>query len=383
MKIVLLGAGNVGKYIADDLLHYYPDINELIVSDISIKAAEEAIKRDPERAKAVKVDVTKKEQVRSLLKGADSVINATFYGFAMPIIEVALEERVPYIDLGSSLYKTHKLFEEAGVPAVIDAGGAPGVINMLSKYLVERMSNIEYIHLYDVAVEKKATHISYPLRWKYSVETMLDEAVMDAVVFREGRFMKIPPFSGLEERVFPNPIGKNKVFHIYHPEVETLVWTFKNKGLREVWYKIDAFNLPWEEGMKWKLLADIGLAKDVPVDVGGVKVSPRKLLLKLLRAFPHVEEIWEGYEMLQSVVKGSYNNHEVVAEATAISHITSNSGSILTASPAAIVGYWLAKGILSKPGAYPVEQVLDTGMFLNELSKRGVNLLYRESRSLI
>ncbi len=379
MKIVLLGAGNVGKHIADDILHYYPDVSELIVGDISVEVAEEAIKRDPERAKAVKVDVTKKEQVRALLEGADSVINATFYGFAMPIIEVALEEHVPYIDLGSSLYKTHKLFEEAGVPAVIDAGGAPGVINMLSKYLVERMSDVEYIHLYDVTVEKKATRVSYPLRWKYSVETMLDEAVMDVVIFREGRFMKIPPFSGLEERVFPDPIGKNKVFHIYHPEVETLVWTFKNKGLREVWYKIDAFNLPWEEGMKWRLLADIGLAKDILVDVDGVKVSPRKLLLKLLRTLPHVEEIWEGYEMLQSVVKGSYNSYE----ATAISHITSDLGSILTASPAAIVGYWLAKGILNKPGAYPVEQVLDTKMFFNELSRRGVNLLYKESRNLI
>ena len=114
MKIVLLGAGKVGRHIADDLLHYYPDIDELVVGDISIKAAEEAVKRNPKRAKAVKIDVTKKEQVRSLLKGAPSVINATFYGLAMPIINVALEERTPYVDLGSSLYKTHKLFKEAG-----------------------------------------------------------------------------------------------------------------------------------------------------------------------------------------------------------------------------------------------------------------------------
>ena len=383
MKIVVLGAGNVGRHIVEDLLCYYPDVDEVVVGDISLKAAEEAVKRDLSRAKALKIDVTKKDQVRSILKGADSLINATFYRYAIDIINVALEKHVPYIDLGSSLYNMHKMFEEAGVPGVIDAGGAPGVINMLSKYLVEKMDTAEYIHLYDVAVEEEASCKSFPLRWKYSVETMLDEVVMDAVVYRGGKFVKVPPFSGLEERVFPDPIGKNKVFHIYHPEVKTLAWAYGDKGLNEVWYKIDSFNLPWEDGMKWKFLADIGLARNELVEVEGVRISPRKLFLKLLRSLPEVEEVWEGYEMLQSVVKGLYNGQEVVAEATAISHVTSETGSILTSSPAAIVGYWLAKGILDKPGAYPVEQVLDTELFFKELLRRDVKLFYRESRDLM
>jgi len=376
MRIVVLGAGRVGKRIVEDLVEYYKDIDEVVVGDISLERAEAAAKADPERVKPVKADVTDRESLHNVLKGADAVINATFYGLAMNVINVALELRIPYTDLGSSLYRTSPRFIEAGVPAVIDTGGAPGLINMLSKYLVERMSSVEYIHLYDVTIETKGPNITAPIRWKYSIETMLDEAIMDVIIYRDGEFIKTRPFTGIEERVFPEPIGKARVFHIFHPEVETLAKTFADKGIKEVWYKIDAFSLPWEEGMKWRLLADLGLAETREIDVDGVKVSPRKVLLTLLKNIPDAWEGWEGYEMLQSVAKGVVDGEPVVGEATAIAHITWRSGSTLTACPASITGYWLAKGILDKPGAYPVEQVMDTDMFFKEMARRDVQLLY-------
>ncbi len=382
MKIVVLGAGRVGKRIVEDLVTRYSDIDEVVVGDISMERAEAAAKADPERATPVKTDVTDRTSLLNILEGADAVINATFYGLAMNVIKAALELKIPYTDLGSSLYHTTKLFEEAGVPAVIDTGGAPGLINMLSKYLVEQMTSVEYIHLYDVTIETRGPDISAPIRWKYSVETMLDEAIMDAVIYRDGRFIQVRPFTGMEERVFPDPIGRAKLFYIYHPEVETLARTFSNKGLKEVWYKIDSFSLPWEEGMRWRLLAELGFADTKEITVDGIKVSPRKVLLALLKKIPDAWSGWEGYEMLQSVVKGVVDGETVLGEATAIAHVTWKTGSTLTACPAAITGYWLAKGIINKPGAYPVEMVMDTKMFFQEMSRRDVDLLYTLKRSI-
>jgi len=165
---------------------------------------------------------------------------------------------------------------------------------------------------------------------------------------------------------------------IFHPEVITLAETYRDNGVKEVWYKIDAFNLPWEEGMKWKLIADLDLAEKEPIEVSGVKVSPRSVLLDLLKRLDLSFDGWSGYEMLQAVVAGVKNGKYNVRSATAIARVSWDTGSLLTAVPASIVAYWLAKGIISEAGAHPVERVLDTEMFFEELSKREVQIVVRD-----
>lgn len=371
---MVIGAGKVGSKIVSDLLDYYEDI-ELIVCDIDRSKLNSIKMLGGDRVYTKKLDVRDVDSVVSVLKGVDAVVNATYYGYAINIIEASIKTRTPYTDLGSSLYKTDRMFREAGVPAVMDTGGAPGLINMLTKFAVERLDMVEYIHLYDVSTEV-LSDVDVPLRYKYNVETILDEAIMDSVIYRDGEFIKVPPFSGLEERLFPPPIGRVKVFHIYHPEVETLANNFRDRGLREVWYKIDAFSLPWEEGMKWRLLAELGFASVNEVDVGGVKVIPRELLLRMLRKLGGGDGYWRGYEMLLSEVSGTVYGRCVRFDVYAYAEIDSITGSVLTASPAAITGYMLAKGMIDEPGAYPVESVIDTKFFFKELSRRPIALKY-------
>lgn len=375
LRILVIGAGLVGSVIVRDLLMFYRDLDEVIVGDIDFARASGLANVDRERAGPIELDVCDGEALRRVLRGVDCVVNAVYYGLAPYVIDAAIEAGTPYVDLGSSLYKYDGAFREAGVTAVIDAGGAPGLINMLAKCLVESMDEVEYIHLYDVNREVRGPYRDNPIRWKYSVETILDEATMDAVVFRDGRFIKVPPFTGVEERVFPEPIGRAKVFMIFHPEVITLAETYLDKGVKEVWYKIDAFNLPWDEGMKWRLLADIGFASKEPIDIGGVSVIPRDILLRLLGRLDFSFEGWEGYEMLQAVVSGIRGGGPLVESATAIAEVGWDSGSLLTAVPASIVAYWLARGVVNEPGAYPVERILDARMFFHELSRRDVRLL--------
>ena len=384
MKIVVLGAGRVGYAIVEDLIKYYSDIDEIIVGDIIFDKAVKASKLDPERITPVKVDASKLDEVINVIRRCDSFINATYYGLARISIEASLKTGIPYLDLGSGLYRYHDAFLEAGVPAILDIGGAPGLINILAKYGVDSLDDVEYIHLYDVNEEVKGPNVNAPIRYKYSPETVLDEATMPAVIYRDGEFIRVPPLTGFEERQFPEPIGVKKVFYIYHNEVETLARTFRDRGLKEIWYKIDAFNLPWEEGMKWKLLAELGFAKNDPIEVDGAAVSPRKVLIKLLERIPDAWEGWEGYELLEAEVKGYRDGDEVLIRVSAIAEINWRTGSTLTAAPPAIVGYWLAKRKYNKPGAYSPEQILDSREFLAELARRdNVKILYEEKRDII
>jgi len=243
------------------------------------------------------------------------------------------------------------------------------------------MDKVEFIHLYDVNEEVKGPNVQAPIRYKYSPETVLEEATMPAVIYRNGEFIKVPPVTGFEKKSFPHPIGEKTVFYIYHNEVETLAMAFKDKGLKEVWYKIDAFNLPWEDGMKWKFLADLGFGRREPIEVDGVKIYPMKVIMSLLRQLPDAWEGWEGYELLQSEVKGVKNGQELVISVSAIAEINWKTGSTLTAAPPAITGYWLAKGIYNTPGALPPEQALDSEKFLHEMARReNVKIVYDERR---
>ncbi len=379
LRILVIGAGLVGSVIVKDLARFYRDVDKIIVGDIDLDKAL-ALEKYDNRIEGIRLDVRDIDAVKRILDKVDCVVNATYYGLAKYVLDAALETKTPYLDLGSSQYGYDEKFKEVGVPAMIDVGGAPGLINMLAKYLVEDLDVVDYIHLYDVNKEVNPPYRENPIRWKYSVETVLDEATMDAVVYREGEFVKVPPFSGMEERFFPEPIGVSKVFMIFHPEVITLAETYRDKGVKEVWYKIDAFNLPWEEGMRWKLIADLGLAGKEPIEVNGVKVSPRSVLLDLLKRLDLSFDGWSGYEMLQAVVAGVKNGEYNVKSATAIAKVSWDTGSLLTAVPASIVAYWLAKGVINEAGAHPVERVLDAGMFFNELSKRRIQIIVRDEK---
>ncbi len=380
MRLLVIGAGLVGSVIVRDLVRFYSDIDEVIVGDIDVNRVD-TLAKSFDKVSGVYLDVMDGAALREYLRGVDCVVNATYYGLARYVLDAALDTGTPYLDLGSSLYNYDKAFKERSLTALIDVGGAPGLINMLAKYLVERFDEVNYIHLYDVNREIRGPFKKVPIRWKYSVETMLDESIMDAVVYRGGRFIKVPPFSEVEERCFPEPIGCAKVFLIFHPEVMTLAETYADKGIDEVWYKIDAFNLPWDEGMKWKLIADLGLASNDAVNLDGYEVVPRKVLLKLLRSLNLSFDGWAGYEMLQAVVSGVLRGTKLIGVATAVAEVDSDTGSLLTAVPASIASYLLAKGVINVPGAHPIERIMDTRLFFDEVLRRGIKLSFEFSPS--
>lgn len=168
MRILVIGAGLVGSVIVRDLLKYYNDIDEVLIGDIDYMRASRLAGVDRERFSPIKLDVCDRVSLERVLRGIDCVVNATYYGLAHYVIDVSIETKTPYVDLGSSLYRYDDKFRSAGVTAVIDVGGAPGLINMLAKYLVESMDNIDYIHLYDVIKEVRGPYRVNPIRWKYS-----------------------------------------------------------------------------------------------------------------------------------------------------------------------------------------------------------------------
>jgi Saccharopine dehydrogenase NADP binding domain len=119
----------MARATARDLVESSPAIS-LLLADLNPAAAREVgdglRKARPDAAGGVSersVDASDARSVREVVRGADVVINSALYYFNLPVMQAALAERVPYVDLGGLFHVTrqqqllHAEFERAGLTA--------------------------------------------------------------------------------------------------------------------------------------------------------------------------------------------------------------------------------------------------------------------------
>ncbi|MBI3000397.1 MAG: hypothetical protein HYY46_18375, partial [Deltaproteobacteria bacterium] len=194
-----------------------------------------------------------------------------------------------------------------------------------------------------------------------------------------GKFRFVEPMSGEEEVIFPAPVGRQYPMHTIHSEVATLPLTYKNKGIREVSFKI-AFDRDFTE--KIRFLRDIGLAEERPVRLKGVEVVPRDLLIQLIRALP--KPVTRGplkeYEVIRVVVKGKKDGKAQTWVVDCHTRGMPKWGiglDIDTGSPPSIAAQMLARGEIKARGAVPAEVAIEPKLFFAELKRRRMEVRYR------
>src|SRR5439155_198597 len=131
------------------------------------------------------------------------------------------------------------------------------------------------------------TPSSAPLVAPYSIRTILDEFTKQPQVFQNGVWYPQQPLSGQEEMIFPLPVGRATAIYSLHSECATFPVSFREKGIQYVSFKI-AF--PSDFMTKLKFFVDLGFGSDEPINVRGVRISPREVLAQLLEIAP-VEDV--------------------------------------------------------------------------------------------
>jgi len=197
------------------------------------------------------------------------------------------------------------------------------------------------------------------------------------VVFEEGAFVERPPLSGEEAYDFPAPLGVQRVQLSLHSEVATLPLTYRERGIRRVFFKINGFGLPPEIFETVRAVVGLGLAADAPVQVRGAPVVPRELLAILLSRLETADPPAgaQRYKTIVTEVVGTEVVGTLGGKGAGVRIITQASGEAarrMTGSAAAIGALWLASGRLSAGGVYPPEQLLDPEEFFQALADRGI-----------
>jgi hypothetical protein len=168
-------------------------------------------------------------------KGCHLLINTCPAVLNNAIMRAALQARVHYLDtashLGANPFRPEQLyfdrqFREKGRWALIHAGVAPGLTNLLVAQAAAQLDDLDRA---EVRIFEETMSDNPISQW--SAESSFDEAVSRPRVYRDGRFSFGPRFGERERFRFPAPIGPVSVVLAAQDEVTTLPRVFHFKSV--------------------------------------------------------------------------------------------------------------------------------------------------------
>jgi hypothetical protein len=227
MRIFVLGTGATGSYLAHLLTRQG---HQVTCGDRDLERAHRFLGKKS-MIPVVQVNARNLWGIVRAARRSQLVVNASASVFNEIVLRAALRLRAHYIDLSAHLtrnpFKAEQLrfdrrFQEKNRAAVITAGAAPGLTNLLVARGAALMDSVEaaYIRLYE-SIESDD-----PVS-QWSPEVSFDEAISLPRVVRAGRFRFGKRFGEKEKFRFPPPIGETTVVLAAQDEVGTVPYFLK------------------------------------------------------------------------------------------------------------------------------------------------------------
>jgi len=222
MRIFVLGVGGTGSLLAKLLVRQG---HTVWCGDRDVKRAQRFLGKKSE----IEVFEVNARNIWSIIRagrGCYLLVNASPAVFNEIILRAALRLRAHYLDLNSRLTRNHfkaeqlryhKRFVAKNRIAVINAGVAPGLTNLLVKRGAELLDTVEAVQIRLYESTESASPVS-----TWSPEVAFDEAVSKPIYYRHSRFHKGKRFGDPEKFRFPAPIGEATVYLAAQDEVATL-----------------------------------------------------------------------------------------------------------------------------------------------------------------
>ncbi|WKA57982.1 saccharopine dehydrogenase C-terminal domain-containing protein [Planococcus shenhongbingii] len=384
MKVAVLGAGLMGKQAAGDLIAS-AEVEKVYLADVNIAQVslfKEYIGSD--KLEAVYLDVNDDEELAAVISKADVVINALFYTFNEKVAKAALACGVHSIDLGghiggatNAVLALHEKAQEKGVTLIPDLGVAPGMINILTGYGAGKLDKVNEIKIFvgGIPVEPEP-----PLEYNhvFSLEGVFDHYTDPSHVIRKGELLEVASLSEIEQVEFEG-FGELEAFHT-SGGTSTLTDTFS--GIETLEYKTLRYKGHAE---KFKLLVDLGFTdREKTVTVNGQTIKLRDVLREVLTPITELGDKQDAV-LLRVLVSGTKGEEDLTYEYNMITIKDAETGvtamARATAYTISVIAQMIGNGTIDKRGAYPPELVVPGDEYINEMTKRGVQIKETVHRS--
>ena len=222
MKVFILGVGATGSLLAKLLIRQG---HQVLCGDCDLVRAR-AFLGEHSTLVIQQVNARNPRSIVKAAKGCHLLVNACPAVFNKTILRAALQLCSHYIDTASRLtqspfrpeqYRFDRLFRENNRLALIHAGVAPGLTNLLAMQAADGLDTIERVQ---VRLFEETASDSPVSQW--SADDSFDEAVSRPRIYRNGRFEFGERFGERELFRFPAPIGQVGVLLAAQDEVLTI-----------------------------------------------------------------------------------------------------------------------------------------------------------------
>ena len=372
-KVIVLGAGLIGKPLAIDLVK--DEDFEVTIADkswLQLENIEEVNLRKKH------MDLKETYGLRKLLQPFDLVVNAVPGFMGYDTLKTIIESGKDCVDIAfypEDVFGLSQLAKEKGVRVISDMGVAPGMSNLLTGFAVSKMDEVETVDIFvgGLPVVRK-------LPWEYkavfSPADVLEEYTRPARLVENGQIVTKSPLTEIELLEFEN-VGTLEAFN--SDGLRSLMFTIKAKNMREKTLRYPGY------AQKIKLLAENGFFDKEKLDFNGQAISPLEMTGKLLFKQWKLEEGEEDLTIMKIVVEGKsdgknirytfdlYDRYDTVTKTHSMARTTAYAAS--QAVRLMVSGLHTEKGIVVPEQLGKDEKIVD--FMLSGLAERHV--IYKTS----
>jgi len=370
MRAAVLGSGLMGSVIGWDLARS-EGVDSVVVADIDPERLKSVKKRAPgKRLSTELLNMKDRKKVVSFLKGFDVAASALPHGAVHPSDVAAVEAgaRMVNVAFEDEQMGLDAQARKTGALLIPGCGVAPGLGGVLLSHGLEQIGGGDEGHILVGGLPQNPLP-PYDYHLVFSIVGLLREYIDDARVFKNGKLLRVRPFSTVESYEFPAPIGRLEGFCT--DGLASLVYTMK--GMKT----LDEITLRWPgHAEKMGLLMESGFFSKEKVRAGDVEASPLEVSWAVLG-----RKLSEGdprdMTVMRVIAKGRkgsvvYDMVDRYDEKNGVSSMGKTTG--YTAS---IVTQMLGSGEVKGRGTVPPEVAVQgkrVEHLLAELNRRGVRI---------
>jgi saccharopine dehydrogenase-like NADP-dependent oxidoreductase len=358
--LILGGRGRIGSSVALDLLAHTAAVVTITGRSGSSVIPSELVQFG-DRVRYVSVDLADEDGLVQAIGSADLVVHCAgpFRRRTTQVLELCIDRGVNYVDVSDDRAFTQaalvhsELAQSAGVTAIINTGVFPGISNSMARQGVEQFDSPTEIRISYVVAGSGGAGVTV-------MRTTFLNIQQPFSAWLDGRWQQVKPYTGRETVEFPAPFGTANVYWFDMPESLTLSQTYPVRTVTTkfgtvpnfynylTWLTAHWFPKPLMRQPQFiEALAHISHSMTSVTDrVSGIGVGMRVDVL--------------GEKDGRSARYSATFCHASAAIATGI-----GTGSI---------GEYILAGTIDRPGVWPVEQVVETGIFTQMMASRQISI---------
>lgn len=365
MTIAVLGAGMVGRAIAQDLAKDYP-VTSFDLSKENLLA----LQRRNRAVQTIIADLSRFDEYKKWLSPFDIVVTAVPGFMGYKTLEAVIRAGKNVVDISffpEDALQLDKLAKEKGVTAITDCGVAPG----MSNFIIGRYNAAMKVKAFECYVGGLPKERKPPFQYKapFSPVDVIQEYIRPARLVEKGHIVTKPALSERELMRFDKA-----------GELEA----FNTDGLRSLIFTMDHIPDMKEKTLRYPghidliiALQQAGFFDTTPLHINEAFISPLDFTSKLLVNEWKLGEEEEEFTVMKVIVKGEdkiveYDLYDEYDPVTKTSSMARTTGYTCTAAVNLIT-----KGLFTEKGVFPPELIGNKeecfDFVLGYLKERNVN----------